>query len=1643
MGAHSMAPRFKRARSILTIAVLTAGALVWAASPSQAAAPVVTLESGISGCNGVRPTPGSENTNKRLVSGDLEPGGTVTFEISFPVDPADVGQDFAITDCVFINDVAALKYTVAFVPNNTNFLLTFNLQIPADAPIGAEYCNDAKTTQSPSASPASNRKAGPACFHIGGDLRIIKEETGDASHTPIAGATFSVSCPTNVTIPPVVISGLSGSTTYSNGAYQASGTAGTGVIAIAGPAGTQCTVTETAPPPGYDLPAVHQFTYTIPVGSSQSVNYIDDPRSKNTTAISTTAVDGTVGSPIHDTATLSGATANAGGTITFNLYGPSATANCSGAVVYTHTVSVSGNGDYNSGNFTPTAAGSYYWVASYSGDGSNLASSGSCGDQGETSSVQKTTTLIATAASSQTVGAAVHDVATLSGATATAGGSITFQAWGPSDTPDCTGNATFTSTVPVSGNGNYPSADFTPSTAGKYYWIATYSGDPNNTGSAGTCGDAGETSTIGKKTTLIGTAASSQIVGASVQDVATLSGATANAGGSIVFNAYGPSASPNCSGAIVFTSTVPVSGPGDYASGAFTPTTAGLYYWIATYSGDANNLPSAGICGDQGETSTIGKKTTLIATAASSETIGASVHDVATLSGGLNPTGSIVFNLYGPSSTPNCSGPAVYTATVAVNHGNGDYDSGNFTPSTAGSYYWTATYSGDVNNLPSNDVCGAQGETSVLVKRTTGITTTATNATIGSSVSDVAHLTGATANAGGMITFSLYGPSPSANCSGAAVYSHSVTVSGPGDYNSGSFTPLTAGNYYWIASYSGDVNNLASSGACGDTNETSTVGKQPTGITTVATSGTFGDAVHDVATLSGATANAGGTISFTLYGPSASPNCSGQSVYSKTVDVSGPGDYNSGDYTPTAAGSYYWIAMYSGDVNNQPSSGTCGDSGETSTLAKRPTGIVTSATSGTVGDAIHDVATLSGASAAAGGSIVFNAYGPSASPNCLGAVVFTSTVPVDGNGDYNSGNFTPTTAGSYYWIASYSGDPNNLPSSGTCGDAGETSTLAKSPTAIVTTATSATIGDAISDSATLSLGFNPTGSISFNLYGPSDSPNCTDAIFTSIKTVTGNGVYNSDSYTPATAGNYYWVASYGGDINNLPSSGTCGDQGETSQIGKETTLIGTAASSQTVGTAVHDVATLSGATANAGGTITFRVWGPSETANCTGDPVFHDSVPVSGPGDYQSGDFTPDTAGLYYWTATYSGDPNNLPSAGACGDDGETSTIGKRTTVIGTDATSATIGATIHDQAGLLGATANAGGTITFYLYGPSETPDCAGDPVFTDTVDVDGAGNYLSGDFTPTTAGDYYWIASYSGDVNNLPSTGLCGDEGETSTIDQRPTSIGTASTSDTIGAAVHDVATLGGATDDATGTITFSLYGPSATPDCTSDPVFTDSVDVAGPGDYTSGDFTAAIAGSYYWVAAYSGDVNNLPSTGTCGDDGETSGLGQSATNITTHASSGTFGGKFVDTATLTGATADATGTITFNLYGPSDTPDCSGTSLFTSTVEVAGPGDYKADGFTPTEFGHYYWTASYSGDVNNLASEEPCGSPHETSLLASLPTSVPPPPTPPTTPPAHGTSGTGTPVQAELALVLLLLGAGGLLLLLGRRRRGSRQI
>ncbi len=97
-----------------------------------------------------------------------------------------------------------------------------------------------------------------------------------------------------------------------------------------------------------------------------------------------------------------------------------------------------------------------------------------------------------------------------------------------------------------------------------------------------------------------------------------------------------------------------VAGNGTYISGPFTALAAGTYRWVADYSGDATaNRGVTTSCGD--EIATVNPATPALSTTASpSVTVGGAIFDTATLTGGVMPTGTIVFDAYGPTD-PECS----------------------------------------------------------------------------------------------------------------------------------------------------------------------------------------------------------------------------------------------------------------------------------------------------------------------------------------------------------------------------------------------------------------------------------------------------------------------------------------------------------------------------------------------------------------------------------------------------------------------------------------------------------------------------------------------------------------------------------------------------------------------------------------------------------------------------------------------------------------------------------------------------------------------------------------------------------------------------------------------------------------------------
>ena len=164
-------------------------------------------------------------------------------------------------------------------------------------------------------------------------------------------------------------------------------------------------------------------------------------------------------------------------------------------------------------------------------------------------------------------------------------------------------------------------------------------------------------------------------------------------------------------------------GNGDYDSPPFTPTKAGTYHWIVRYSGDDRNHGAGDACDDSAEHAVITMARPVVTTLASPGVVGGPVRDIAFLTHGSAPTGTLTFRLYGPDN-PSCTAPAAFTARLTV-VGGGLYLSPQFIPHHAGTYLWQVFYSGDANNQRARSGCAARHESVVVRPRRPRLTTNA------------------------------------------------------------------------------------------------------------------------------------------------------------------------------------------------------------------------------------------------------------------------------------------------------------------------------------------------------------------------------------------------------------------------------------------------------------------------------------------------------------------------------------------------------------------------------------------------------------------------------------------------------------------------------------------------------------------------------------------------------------------------------------------------------------------------------------------------------------------------------------------------------------------------------------------------------
>lgn len=214
-----------------------------------------------------------------------------------------------------------------------------------------------------------------------------------------------------------------------------------------------------------------------------------------------------------------------------------------------------------------------------------------------------------------------------------------------------------------------------------------------------------------------------------------------------------------------------------------------------------------------------------------------------------------------------------------------------------------------------------------------------------------------------------------------------------------------------------------------------------------------------------------------------------------------------------------------------------------------------------------------------------------------------NNLPGPGFADIDFGDYDTST---FYGNKLYSAWADNSNSTGDNPDGalkqmdvyvGKVTFSATVPTSLSTQASAPTLlGGPVLDTATLSGGSSPTGTITFKAFGPNDASCSGPVAFTSAVAVSGNGSYTSAPFTPGAVGTYRWTADYSGDAGNAPSSSPCNAPNESVAVNPfvpppcTQTLTGDVVGPITVGAGasvcVNNARISGGITVNAGGALT-------------------------------------------------------------------------------------------------------------------------------------------------------------------------------------------------------------------------------------------------------------------------------------------------------------------------------------------------------------------------------------------------------------------------------------------------------------------------
>ncbi|MEU9482648.1 Ig-like domain repeat protein [Streptomyces decoyicus] len=778
----------------------------------------------------------------------------------------------------------------------------------------------------------------------------------------------------------------------------------------------------------------------------------------------------------------------------------------------------------------------------------------------------------------------------------------------------------------------------------------------------------------------------------------------------------------------------------------------------------------------------------------------------------------------------------------------------------------------------------------------TAVTSAPDPAVVGQPVTFTATVTGVPPTTGtpsGTVTFDFGDGTAGVTApvtNGTATVSHAYT--GPSEFP-----------YSVTATYSGDLLFLPSTGT-----DPQVVQQAPTTTTVVSAPdpSLAGQPVTLIARVAPAPPGAGvpsGTVTFDF----------GDNTPRVTLPVSGGAATVTHAYANAVESPYPVTATYNGDDNFTPSTGTDSQSVQ---QAGTTTAVDLAPGPSVAGRPVTVTATVTAIPPGAGtptGTVTFD-FGDDTPP---------VTTPLTDSTADTTHTYTDTSGSPYSVTATYNGDGNLTPSTGT---GSQTVAQASSATNVTSVPSTSTVGQPVTFTAAVTAvppgAGTPTGTVTFDF---GDGTPVVTAPLT-------NGTADATHTDTDTSGSPYTVtATYNGDTDFTTSLDTTT---HTVQQADTTTDVASTPGSSTVGQPVTCTATVTAVPPGAGtptGTVTFDF----------GD----DTPPVTTPLTDSTADtvhtYTDTSGSPYTVTATYNGGPDFTTSL-----DTTTHTVQQADTT--TDVASApdpsTVGqsttfvAKITPEAPAAGAPT---GTVTFEF--SDDTP-----PV---TAPVSGGTATVTHTNPGVTESPYTVAAHYSGDDNFTPSTGTDSQviaKAVSATVVRAVPPLSVTGQEVTFTATVEALPPAAGTP---TGTVTFD-FGDD-TPPVTA-PLTNGTAD-------TTHAYTSASRSPYTVAVSYSGDLNFLASTGT-----DLHSVEQAATTTTVTASPDpSVTGESV-TVTVTPAAPGSgvpTGPVTFD-FG-------DGTPVL--TAQLVGGTATVTHPYTSAAGSPYTISAAYSGDADFAASED----------------------------------------------------------------------